>query len=57
MKNLLLKELEKGVALLQVNRPEVLNALNKETLEELLDFFEGEKKRVSVESSYFFRFW
>jgi len=35
--NILLEEVESGIQIITVNRPEVLNALNRQTLEELCD--------------------
>jgi enoyl-CoA hydratase len=46
--NVSIENLESGIALVSVNRPKKLNALNKETIEELHDVFVGLKDDVSI---------
>lgn len=41
MENLLYEKLEPSIGLLKINRPQVLNALNRATLEELLHFLQN----------------
>ncbi|MBA3239282.1 MAG: enoyl-CoA hydratase/isomerase family protein [Parachlamydiaceae bacterium] len=44
MENLLFEKLGSNIGLLKINRPHVLNALNRATLEELLNFLQNKAK-------------